>query len=205
MPLNQWQKQAKLAVRMTNLKKPPASWRCLPRHVLHESAISPRGVAPRVPLLPQSVITQPQQDEAQGAVQNNLLLPHQPTNNLQALRLKVKQGLMCCPLQFVVLAADTMQGVMRQVYMLCCAEQHLSSAEQIQRTVSGNAQGFVTSCIPTLPSAAEPCSSKAQRSTGIIPEDLKSYFSFIGSLTGSHDSSEGELIQFGATLHHALS
>ncbi len=47
--------------------------------------------------------------------------------------------------------------------------------------------------------------STAEHGTGIIPEDLKSYFSFIGSLAGSHNSSEGELIRPGTTLNHAFS
>ena len=126
---------AKLAVRMSNLKKPPASWRCLPRHVLHGSAISPWGVPPRVPLLPQSVVTQPQQNEAQGAVQNNLLLPHQPANNMQTLRLKAQGQAALDVVSISVCDAGCKRNARRHATkihaMRCWAERDLSSTEQM--------------------------------------------------------------------------
>jgi len=116
----------------------------------------------------------------------------------------------------VVLVASAMHGVMRHDIhaMLCCAERDLTSAEQSCRTVCENAQAASQLC-PALRNLGQAQHSTAQHSTaqhdtaqhstGIVPEHFKSYFSFIGSLTGSHNSGEGELIRPGAALHHALS
>ena len=50
-------------VQMTDLQQPPASWGCLPR-VTMGGLVSLGGIAPWIPLFPESVETQPQQDEA---------------------------------------------------------------------------------------------------------------------------------------------
>ena len=203
-------KRARLAVRMSNLKKPPASWRCFPRHVLHGSAISPWRVPPRVPLLPQSVVTQPQQDEAQGAVQSNPFLPHQPANNFAGFKAQSYATLdvvssLWCSLQAQCTASYNV------TYMLCCAvlsgmQVALSKVvAHVVETHRSLSQAASLLC-PALQTLAEAQYSTAQHSTAqhIIPEHLKSYLSFIGSLTGSHNSSEGELIRPGAAFHHAL-
>lgn len=62
---------------MTHLQQPLASWRSLPGVAVHGLA-SGGGITPRVPLLPESVEAEPQQDKAYSLVNHNLLLLHQP-------------------------------------------------------------------------------------------------------------------------------
>ena len=64
---------------MTHLQQSLASWRSLPWVAVH-GLTSGRGVTPWVPFLPESVKTEPQQDEAHGLVYYDLPLLHQPAS-----------------------------------------------------------------------------------------------------------------------------
>lgn len=61
---------------MTHLQQSLASWRSLPRVAVH-GLTSSGGVTPWVPFLPESIKTEPQQDEGHSFIYYDLPLLHQ--------------------------------------------------------------------------------------------------------------------------------